>query len=295
MNMNRNRTLQSSWWFGVLLASVTTPAAALNTTLDSDAFNLASVLAPAPGSLASVTGVFVEVGASEPVTGAIGTFDDGTTSLGFESGVVLSTGDIAEIYAGAPTTSGVDFGWVPPADTASLLSQVPGFGSGFYDAVRFSLMIDPGFDTNFINFNLAYGTNELALSTDRLGIFVNGLYVGLLDGAPIDQAHPWMAPAGSGFGFESVLYPDADVLAYPSITASIGLPSPGEFLALDFILVDVTDGLFDSALFLGNLSGTVAPLGYLLTGTTSVAEPGSLALLLMGLVGLARGRNVRPR
>lgn len=287
MKTHRERTALHSGWLAVLLSSVTTPAAALTTTVVTDAYRLASVLAPAPGTLASVTGAFVEVGPSAPGTGAIGTFEDDASVLGFGPGVVLGTGDVAAIFAGALPTSGTDFGWVPSADTASLLAQAPGSGSGFLDAVRLSLLIDPGFDTNFLNFNLAYGTNEPGLSTDRLGLFVDGRYVGLLAGAPVDQAHPWMGPVGSGFGFESVLYANADVLGYPFVTVSIGVPSPGALLALDFVLVDVTDGLLDSALFVGDLSGSVAPLGYLLAGTRTVPEPGSLALLLAGLAGLA--------
>jgi hypothetical protein len=279
--MIKTRKSLSSWWLGGLLAGAAFPSAAVTITLDTDAFNLAAKLAPAPGILTSVTGDFVEVGPSDRGKGAIGTFGDGLASLGFDSGVVLSTGDAAEIYPGAPPTSGVDFGWIPPADTATLLDQVPGAGSGYYDTVRFSLTIDPGFDANFINFDLAYGTNEIALSTDRVGIFVNGDYSGLLAGNPIDQAHPWVGPAGSGFGFGSILYPDGNPLAAPFVTVSLPVPSPGERFTLDFVLADVTDGEVDSALFIGNLTGSESPIGIL-----PVPEPASLALLVAALPGV---------
>jgi hypothetical protein len=293
--MTKTRKSLSSWWLGGLLAGAAFPSAAVTVTLDTDAFNLAAALAPAPAVLTSVTGDFVEVGFSDPGKGAIGTFTDGLATLGFDSGIVLSTGNAAEIFTGAPPTSGVDFRWVPPADTAGLLDQVPGAGSGYFDTVRFSLTIDPGFDANFVNFDLAYGTNELALSADRLGIFVNGRYFGLLAGDPIDQNHPWVGPAGSGFGFGSVLYPNGDVLAAPFVTLSVPVPYPASTFTLDLVVADVTDGDFDSAVFLGNLNGSETPLGLLLS---AVPEPGSLLLLMAGVpaaaaFGLGRRRR-RP-
>lgn len=293
--MKPTRRLLSSGWRGGLLALLSAPAAALTVTLDTDAFNLALAAAPGPGLLSSVTGDFVEVGPSDPGRGAIGTFSDGLATLGFDGGVVLSTGDAAEIYTGAPPTSGVDFGWVPPPETAGLLDRVPGAGSGYFDTVRFSLTIDPGFDASFVNFDLAYGTNELALSTDRLGIFVNGRYFGLLAGDPIDQDHPWVGLAGSGFGFGSVLYPNGDVLAAPFLTVSLPVPYPASTFTLDLVVADVTDGNFDSAVFLGNLNGSETPSGLLLS---TVPEPGSLLLLMAGVpaaaaFGLGRRRR-RP-
>lgn len=278
--MKINGKTLSSWWLGGLLVAAASPAAAVSVTLDTDAFNLAAALAAPASGLASVTGDFVEVGLSAPGRGAIGRFSDGFASLGFNSGVVLSTGDAAEIFTGAPPTSGIDFGWIPPTDTVALLNQVPGSGSGYFDTVRLSLTIDPGLDANFINFDLAYGANELALSTDRLGIFVNGDYFGLLVGKPIDQAHPWVGPAGSGFGFGSILYPNGNPIAAPFVTVSLAVPSPAERFTLDFVLADVTDGEFDTAVFLGNLTGSEAPQGILL-----VPEPNSLALVLAALPG----------
>jgi hypothetical protein len=280
----------SFWWQAGLLAWVATPAAAVTTVPDSDAFNLAGALAPAPGSLSSVTGNFVEVGPSVAGTGAIGTFAGGASSLGFDSGVVLSTGDVAEIVLGVASTASRDFGWAPSPDTSVLLDRVPGSGAGYFDSVRFSLTIDPGFSTSFVNFDLAYGTNEIALSTDRVGIFVNGVYYGLIEGNPIDQVHPWVRPAGSPFGFGSNLYPDGDPLAYPSMKVSLPVPSPAEILTLDFVLADVTDGEIDSALFVGNLQGSEEPQGLRLG---QVPEPPVLPLVLGGLA--AMGTLLRRR
>jgi hypothetical protein len=288
--MRTTRSTRSSWWLGGLLACVGAPAAALTTTPDTDAFNLAAALAPAPGVLNAVTGSFVEVGPSAPGTGAVGIFTEGLASLGFGSGVVLSTGDVSEIFTGASPTSGKDFGWTPLSETATLLSQVPGAGVGYFDTVRFSVTIDPGFDASYINFDLAYGSNEVALSTDRLGIFVDGQYFGLLAGQPIDQHHSWVSSAGSGFGFGENLYPEGSPLKAPFVTVSLPVPSRAVAFTLDLVLADVTDGEVDSAVFLGNLSGSTTPAGEVLA---PVPLPAAAWFLGSGLalVGVGYGRR----
>lgn len=277
---------------GGLLAIAAAPVAAFTITLDTDAFNLAAVLAPAPGTGVAVTGKFVEVGTSSTGQGAIGSFTDGLATIGIESGVVLSNGDVAEIFTGAPPTSGVDFGWTPADDTAALLSRVPGKGAGLFDSARLSLTIDPGFDAVFINFDLAFGTNEAGIWNDRIGVFVNGGFLGLLLGAPLNQDHPWTGPAGSGFGFNRILYPLADVLAAPMVTVAVPVPSAGSPFTLDFIVADVGDGTIDSALFLGNLRGSDAPLGPVLV---PAVPPLALWLAALPALLLVQRRSSRLR
>jgi len=280
--MKTLRTRLASWCLGGVFAAAASPAAALQITLDNDAFNLAGALAPTPGLVTSVTGNFVEVGPAPAGVGAIGRFTGAVTSLGFDSGVVLSTGNAAELFVGAPTTSGVDLGWFPTGETAAWLNSVPGGGSGSFDSARLSLTIDPGFNANYINFDLAYGTNEIGLTTDRFGVFVNGSFVGLLSAYTINQFHPWVGPTGSSVGLDEMLYPGGDPLAAPFITASIAVPTPGSAFQLDFILADITDGGVDSAVFIGNLSGSAHPMG-----VAMVPEPSSLALMAAGMALLA--------
>lgn len=166
---------------------------------------------------------------------------------------------------------------------------MPGYGQPFADSVRLSLNIVPEFDADHILFDLAYGSDEFGLKTDRVGIFVNARYTGLLAQHPIDQHHPWINKAGSGLGLQWMLYPDADPNQYPSFTVAIAVPSPGEAFTLDFVLADAKDGSYDTALFLGNLRGSREPAGYQL-----VPEPGTLALLMIGgslaAIGLRRPR-----
>jgi len=270
--------------------AATAPASAITVTLDTDAFNLASALAPAPGTLTSVSGVFVDAPAATATTGAIGTFTDGSPTLHFGSGVVLSTGNAREITTGPFTTSDVDFGSTPPADTAALVAQVPGGGSGFFDTARLSLSINPGLDTQYINFSLAFGTNEAGITTDRVGIFVNGVYFWQMADAPFNQFNPWAAQAGSGFGFATNLYPQGDVLAYPSLTLSFLVEQPGSPLTLDFVVTDVTDGRTDTAILIGNLNGSLTASGTVLQ---PIPVPAALWLLGSGLAGLTLSRRRR--
>lgn len=278
------KTLHSkvgAWWCGALLACFGTPAAAqLTTTATNNAYDLGAALAPLATGLTSVTGVSVDLGDVSAPAGQIGTFTGGFESLGFATGIVLSTGSVAEIFTGALDTSGVDHGRTPTGDTPALLAQVPGGGSGFFDPVRFTVAIDPGFDANFINFDLAFGTNEVGATTDRIGIFVNGLYYGLLAGSPIDQFHPWIEPAGSQFGFGANLYPDGSTVAYPSVKVSLPVLTPAQVVTLDILLADVTDGTVDSALFLGNLTGSEVAKGVVLA---PVPIPAALPLLIGAL------------
>ncbi len=131
------------------------------------------------------------------------------------------------------------------ADTAGLLGRIPGGGSGFFDSVRFQLSIDPGLDANFVNFDLAFGTNELGATTDRVGIFLDGILYGLPPTWTLDAFHPFVAPAGSGFGFAYNLYPGGDVTQFPSLRVSLAIPNPASLLTLDFVLADVVDGTVD--------------------------------------------------
>ena len=261
-------------------------------TPTTDAFGLAAALAPSPGSALTVTGRYVEAGVATS-GGAIGTFEHGRDTVGFESGIVLSTGDVTQIGLGGPP-AGRDFGWRPSTELESLLSQVPGFGGGFGDAVAFGVDVTPGFDVDFLNFDLAFGTNEIGEQTDRVGLFLNGTYYGLLGGAPLDQFHPWMRGAGTNFGFGSLLYPDGDPLAASFLRVSLPILEPASKLLLEFVLADVfgLDGSadVDSALFVGNLTASRLPEGVL---ASPVPAPATGALMLAGIGLLAAARRRR--
>jgi hypothetical protein len=269
---------------GLGLAVGAIPASAATTTPNADAFDLAAAFVPAPVSGgATVTGVFTETSHSSQT----GTFADGALTVGFNSGVVLSTGDVSQIGGASPLSSG--FGGTPGAETSALLAQIPGLGSDYSDPVRFSLEVNPGILNNYVNFAFGYRTSEISPG-DRFGVFVDGQYRGLLLGQPTDQAHPWMAAAVPDIGYTQALYDNGNPLDDPALILSLAVPSPGVSFTLDFVLADLFGDQTDTAAFLGEFSASETPQGHL-----AVPEVGAwpmVTALGLGAIALKRRRMV---
>jgi hypothetical protein len=265
---------------GAVLGGALFQAAALDITPTTDAFDLGNAFAAPGNGLSAVTGDFTESASPASAERQLGLFQNGASLLGIDSGIVLSTGSVAALGIGAPTAS-FDFGSAPSGDTASLLGRIPGQGDAFADPVRLSLTVTPEFASDFLNFSIAFGTSEAGLSTDRLGIFVNDDFYGLVAGQPLDQNHPWMAIPATSIGLDRMVHPDGDPLGFPSVTVSIPIQQPGSPLRLDFVLADTTDGGIDSALFLGNLTGSAVAQGVV------IPEPGTAAALPLLIGGAA--------
>lgn len=247
-------------------------ATAVSTT---DAFDLAAALAPSPGA-AVVSGTFVEVSNANQ----IGTFSDGLSTVGFESGVVLSTGDVTAMGFGTAPLS-FNYAGTPSSAAVVLLDQVPSMGGTLGDTAWFSLQVTPGIADDYVNFSLGYFTSEISPS-DRFGMFINGEYYGIVGGAPLDQAHPWLNVAAPEFGYTQALFANGLALNPQFLTISLAVPSPGTEFTLDFVLADGFDNDTDTAVFIGEFTGSAAPLGFV-----AVPEPGSFLLLGISLVCLS--------
>lgn len=279
-----NLSLPALTRLGLGLAVGAISASAATPTPNSDAFDLAAAFAPAPvPSGATVIGGFTEAG--DPTQ--TGTFTDGALTVGFNDGVVLSTGDISQIGGASPLSSG--FGGTPGAETSALLAQIPGLGADYADPVRFSLEVHPGPLNDYVNFAFGYRTSEISPG-DRFGVFVDGQYRGLLLGQPIDQAHPWMAAAVPDIGYTQALYDNGNPLDYPALILSLAVPSPGVSFTLDFVLADLFGDQTDTAVFLGEFSASETPQGHL-----AVPEVGSWPMVTafaLGALALKRRRMV---
>ena len=259
----------------VVLSAAAPKAAAVTPTQNSDAFDLAAAFAPSP-SPATVSGQFVEVSDSSQ----IGTFGNGSSTIGFESGIILSTGNMTQIGIEAVSPLSTDFGGSPTVSTADLVNAIPGLTGNFSDTARLSLEVTPGITANFVNFSLGYMTSEISPS-DRFGIFIDGAFYGLINGEILDQAHPWIAASAPNIGLNQAFYQDGNPLNSPFATVSIEIPNPGSSFAVDFVLADVFGGNSDTAVFLGDFSVSEIALG-----TVVVPEPSTFGLLALAAIGL---------
>lgn len=273
------KSYQAAWCIGAILAAAAPKAAAVTTVVTNDAFNLAAAFAPVPGG-ATVTGNFVEVSG----TNQSGSFTNGGGSIGFGSGIILSTGNVSNIGVGAMSPLSTDHGGSPSANTRLLLDQIPGLGTSYGDTALISLTIDPGIVSNFVNFSFAYLTSEISPS-DKFGIFVNGAYAGNINGNTIDQGNPWISTSAPDLGFAQALYLDGNPVNPLFFTLSVEVPSAGTDFQLDFVIADLFDKSVDTAVFLGGFSATETALGLV------IPEPSTSVLAALAGFAWVRRRK----
>lgn len=266
----------------VIFAAAASTAAAVTVTQNDDAFDLAAALASP-----AVVGNFVE----RTDANQLGTFTSGNATIGFDSGIVLSTGNATLIdpLGSFPPYLSTDFAGSPTVSTAALVALIPGIGtsSATFDAVRFSLTVTPGLTDDFANFRFGYLTSEIS-PADVFGIFVDGVFTGYVQGDPIDQSHPWIQTSLSDVGFSLALFQDGLGSNPESFLLSLAVPNPGAAFDIDFVLVDAFDGLNDSAVFLGEFSLSSTQLG-----VAAVPEPGTIVLFGLGLAAVLIARRIR--
>jgi hypothetical protein len=224
---------QTVWCIGAILAATAPKAAAVTTVVTHDAFDLATAFAPTPGG-ATVSGSFTEVSSTHQT----GSFTNGSSSIGFNSGIILSTGNVSQIGIGASRLS-TGFGGTPTFGTLDLLSQVSESSCSLSDSARLSMTINPGLVSGFINFSFAYMSSEIS-PADKFGIFLNGVYTGQINGTAIDQGNAWMKPSAPSLGFDQTLYGEGNPVNPQFFTLSLEVPTPGSAFELDFVIAIVS-------------------------------------------------------
>jgi hypothetical protein len=176
------------------------------------------------------------------------------------SGVVLSTGNVADYNTGPNTSASQTTDFVAPASASDeeLLDTITGGSFNHNDVTRLDITFNmlPGVDTVF--FQVVFGSEEYpefvnTLFNDGFGIFLNGSNIAFTASAPININHPAMA-ALEGTELDGVLAPGGSAVL--QFSANVGAGSANNTLTI--ILADTSDGLYDTTVFVSSLGGSVA-------------------------------------
>lgn len=261
------------------LGLANSPAHAISITPNASALDLVNALTAGGGTGINVTS-FSLSGNSLP-TGEVstGTFTNTSGTYGVGSGIVLSTGDVADYEDGPNVSPSNTTGYEVPATAAqeTLLDPITGGGFTHFDVTQLDVNFDllPGFDTVF--FNVVFGSEEFpefvgSTFIDGFGLYVNGTNIANVGGLPVNINHPDFAPV-PGTELDGILAPGGN----PVVTFSqfIGDGSIGN--TLTFIIADTSDTQLDTTTYISALGGTPP---------TDVPEPASiLGLLAFGAFG----------
>jgi PEP-CTERM motif len=315
--------------------TLVTLAAAQVLTLGVLSSALAAPIVTASSDAAALTGTLLGAGINVVGTptlsgaaGQAGSFTGGTTTtIGFATGVVLSSGNVTSLPGtnanpGSIETLGdqnvqpddlsTDFGG--PGDAN--LTALAGTATEDASVLEFQFQFGDGSDGGDLFFSFAFGSDEYidfvsSSFNDAFGFFVDGTNVALVPGTSTPITINTINPnVNSGFYINNV--PNTNGLPVAGldvrldgITRVIGAEilglGPGVH-TMKFAIADAFDDEFDSAVFLaagtfrtepppgiGTGSGGTGTMG----GGGEVPEPATLTLLGLGLAGLAAARRQR--
>jgi hypothetical protein len=282
----------------------------LGNTSSASAAALAQALLKPNGGVTVVAGSAQYTGAAT----ASGTFTGGgtgSTGLGIDSGVVLSTGDAR--FIGSSAAFPGDVANQSNNFTAGVLNPLtentsPGTGLlgslsplGTENASILSFQFVP--DGQRIQMSIVFGSddyNDLVNSgfpTDVFGIFVNGINYALVPGSgtpisassvncggPTSGAAPNIGGQNCGLYRDNVPFFDTIISELDGMTTRIDLTIPVNFglvNSISFAIADALDSSGDSALLISGASIQAVP------------EPTTLALLVATALGLGVAQRRR--
>jgi hypothetical protein len=210
-------------------------------------------------------------------TGGLGTFAGGSGIVGFESGLIMSSGDVATVvgpnqFPGAGTACGVD-------GDPDLNGLVPESITNDAAVLEFDF-VPTGSTVAFQYVFASEEYNEFVGSpfNDVFGFFVNGTNLALLPGTNLP-----VAVNNVNAGANALLFVDNSAVPSPLDTEADGLTQVLSFTApvnagqpnhIKLALADTSDSILDSWIFISaaSLSSTTAQVAVAVKGTTPVVD-----------------------
>ena len=272
--------------------------------------------------VSSILGQGVTVVGTPTLSGApsqFGTFGNGNASVGFDSGIVLSTGNVSAIpgpngNTDLPETTG--FG-DPSGDDLSINLGGPGSPKipNSFDAasLAFDFQFGDGSVGGQVNFGYVFASEEYvdfvgSIFNDEFQLLIDGVNVGTIGGQKVNVNNV-NATNNPGQYINNVDNTDnildaALDLSFDGLTTALiaasGPLGPGIHTA-EFIVADVSDGILDAGVFIQ--AGSFNPDIPTTPGTpgtppsspptTVVPLPAGMPLLLLGLGAIALVRRRR--
>ena len=277
----------------VVLLLAAAPSGAIEVTETADANTLVNALLGGGGSGIDLASVVVSLsGQSGGGVFSTGTYTNASGTYGIGDGIVLSSGAAGD-YGDGPNTfpnNSTNFGTSATPAQENLLDQITGGALDHNDVTELTLEFDMlvGFDTIF--FNVTWGSEEYAeyIGTsfiDAFGLFVNGVNIASVNGAPVNVDHPDMGALRRHRARRHPRWRHRSLRSSWSTRSQSGVSATGN--TLTFIIADSGDNILDSTVYLSQLGGEPPE--------PTVPEPATLVLLAGGLLGVSALRRRRNR